>query len=170
MEYRPIQIPLFSHFWEIETIHIEMEPNFSLNFENFEKSTHSFTKFCILYFAWDHLYTYTKRLILLCWRHIPVESFVLSTPWGPWDCYQITFNLGNLFLNPGPSESLWNKSIKGPFTNTCKGGPDAKNFQCKKNFRAPFWTAIFFRAPFSPKENKRQLHRKIYRLNFQGLN
>ena len=61
-------------------------------------------------------------------------------------------------------------SNKGPFTNTCKGGPDAKKFQREKFSGPPFWTSKFFGPPLFAKENKRQPHRKSYRPNFQGQN
>ena len=37
---------------------------------------------------------------------------------------------------------------KGPFTNTCKGGPDAKKISVKNFQGPPLWASKFFGAPF----------------------
>ena len=101
-ESRPIQIPIFqekvTHSYtnrinfvpNIEQNHrffinfIKFEPILAQTWENFEKSTHSYTEFCILK---GSIHTWRGWFCSPCWRHIPVRSFVLSTPpWQPLFC------------------------------------------------------------------------------------
>ena len=61
--------------------------------------------------------------------------------------------------------------IKGSFTNTYKGGPDAKNKSERTFFRAPLLDSKIFQGPVFSEENRRQPHRKSYRptLNFSEV-
>ena len=91
LESRPIQIPIFKKEWPI---HIQMGPilskiaQFFQNCLKFEpilaqiwqklwKTTQSYTKFCIL---WGFIHIPRGWFCYPYWQHIPVGSFVLSTP------------------------------------------------------------------------------------------
>ena len=75
----PIFVISFKQFAEICTFSTKICANLAQILENFEKTTHSYTKFCI-----------EKGVIAIpggrfcdpCWRHIPICTFVLSTPGG----------------------------------------------------------------------------------------
>ena len=56
--------------------------------------------------------------------------------------------------------------VKGLFTNTCKGGPDAKKIVIAKFFGTPFQTSKNFRASFFAMKITGQPHRKACKLNF----
>ena len=57
-------------------------------------------------------------------------------------------------------------STKGPFTNTCKWGPDAKNIY-RENFSGPpFRPQKNVRAPLFAMKITGQPHRKACKLNF----
>ena len=56
---------------------LKFEPSLAQSWENFEKSTHSYTKFCILLGV---IHIPRSWFFHSCWRHITVGSFVLGTP------------------------------------------------------------------------------------------
>ena len=60
------------------------------------------------------------------------------------------------------------KTSKGPFTNTCKGGRDAKNIYRKHFSGPPLQTAKKFQAPLFVMKITGQPHRKACKLNFNG--